>query len=180
MNKTSKKIQRGWRKRTGKKAQLRVSNRGRKYCYQQLNLDFDTKVYLPLMNQLRNQGYWLPYWLDLHPQRRPQSEPSTDSKIRSQENVLDEFWNKTRYLFFHYLFINQLKQFSNIFFLREKSKPQSRPGSPSPSTPPVVYRLEPPKPTQQDLDDSNTLQDIMPPSRLFFPDDKIHLRRKLK
>merc|ERR1712129_296551 len=126
-----------------------------------LNMDYDTKFYLPFMNMIRSEGYWTPHWLDIHPNNEnidnaPEKIHDPDAKQLSEWNNGEGFDDP------------------NTFELKERSRPHKhRPGKwgPPPSTPPKVLRMEPPKPTQHDLEQIAALKKTMHGQRLHTVTD---------
>eukprot|EP01084_Bolivina_argentea_P140148 246472_1 len=141
-NKKTRQNKKRKRKAQGKHTQIRQNGSGRMWCYHSLNMDYDKKFYLPFMNMLRNEGYWTPHWLDLH--------PDNDNKNKATPNEVHDpkLYNLREW--------NNEEGFGdpNTLELKERSKPHRlKPGKwgPPPSTPPQITRMEPPKPTQEDI-----------------------------
>ena len=92
-----------------RKTQVRQNASGRVWAHHTLNLDFDKKFYLPFMNMLRNEGYYIPYWLDLHPKREcidithpkylsqiPNTNTNTDTTTITDTNTDSNITNRNK------------------------------------------------------------------------------------
>ena len=138
-----------------KKKQINVQfgSQNNVWCFWSLNMKFDKKFYLPYMNDLRKQGYWLPNWLDVHPKRITQECPN---EYKSNENILNEWNNEEDF------------NSTNYFILNERSRPhKAKPGVPHVYVPPKILRMEPPKPNDNDLQHINDLSQNIDKRRLY-------------
>lgn len=133
-------------------------------------MDYDKKFYLPFMNMIRNDGYWTPYWLDIHPQNKEIKETPNDINDAKLYNLSE--WNNEEGF-----------EDPNTFEITERSRPHRlKPGKwgPPPSTPPQIFRMEPPKPDQNDLNKIEQLKQTMHSRRLFTPNQKYNIRKMLR
>lgn len=134
-------------------------------------MDYDKRFYLPFMNMMRSEGYWTPYWMDIHPENKNANQPTPNEINDAQKYNLNE-WNNE-------------EGFNNpdTFELKERSRPHTmRPGNwgPPPSTPPQILRMEPPKPTEEDLAKINVLKETMSGKRLYRIGDRYNIKKMLK
>ena len=161
------------RKQThGQHTQVRENASGRVWCYHSLNMDYDKKFYLPFMNMIRNEGYWTPYWLDIHPDKNNENNKATPNIINDAKLYNLSEWNNE-------------KGFDdpNTFEMQERSRPHRlKPGQwgPPPSTPPQIFKMEPPEPDNNDLNKINKLKQTMSNKRLYTVNDRYSIRKMLK
>ena len=155
----------------GKHTQVRENASGRMWCYHSLRTEYDKKFYLPFMNMVRNEGYWTPYWLDIHPNNKI---------ITNTQNTPKEIHDPKKYNLTEW---NNEEGFNDptIFEMKERSRPHLyKPGVPPPATPPQVFRMEPPKPDENDIKKINNLKKTMSPERFYTVYNKPRIRKMLK
>lgn len=188
-----------------RKTQVRQNQSGRMWAHHALNLDFDKKFYLPFMNILRNEGYYVPYWLDLHPKREciditqskylsqninentrtHNNENENENANESDKNLLVSLvQNDSKYGSKVYPEWNNEEGFNDpfIFELKEQSKPygKRRARFEEPGMPPVVRRMFPPEPDENDLKEIEQLKKSMDNDRLWKVGEKFNIRAMLR
>ena len=119
---------------------------------------------------IRSEGYWTPHWLDIHP-NNINIDNAPENVNDPEANKLSE-WNN-----------EDGSNDPNTFELKERSRPHKyRPGrwGPPPSTPPQIFRMEPPKPNDFDLQKITKLKQSIDIKRLYTVNDKFSIRKMLR